>query len=385
VKQEILWLILTALALLLAGSLRWLRQRRRRITQGGKPLDIECVVRDRIEGDHGIRRLYTELSFEPWLEWKLEAHLNLLEELIVTTIPKFGQFRKAIQSLEARFSDSFAAQGDPLQTLHGLFKGESGSLVRELIAAGDDRPRVLSLLNRNPVYDPLPFLVDIPFYKEGRLTWRTPVGVSVIRKGPKDTALFTRKLGEIEDLVRTAKIQREPQRKDDVLKAISKLQRDLGSPTAYFPTSLRTLGGCLRNWQRDVPTFDKRKQLDHFLGKLVTIEHKFDVAETKEIARSGDGLSLAQCYLEGPWMQSPRVTNKVIALLLRVEQARCKGLATHRVLRTVLAEIVVDAHDPGESMRRLRQLEERGHFVNSLIYSLLHLVTDDRVKHRSQL
>jgi hypothetical protein len=30
-------------------------------------------------------------------------------------------------------------------------------------------------------------------------------------------------------------------------------------------------------------------------------------------------------------------------------------------------------------------LEERGHFVNSLIYSLLHLVTDDRVKHRSQL
>ena len=384
-KQEILWLIPTVFALLLAVSLIWLRQRRR-ITQVAKPFDIECVIREKIEGDDDIRRLYSELDFAPWLEWELEANIKALEELIVTTIPKFGQFRKAIQAIEARFSDTYNVPGDPaLQTLQELFKGESGSLIRELIAAGDDRSRVLSLLNQNNLYAPLPFLVDIPFHKEGRLTWRTPVSVSVVRKGPKDTALFTCKLHEIENLVKTAKIQRESQRKEDVLKSISKLRRDLRSPTAYFPTSLRAVRDCLRNWQINVPTFDKRNRLDNFLEELFTIEHKFSVVGTKEIARSRDGLSLAQSYIEGPWMQSARVTNKIVTLLLRVEQARCKSLITQRVLTTVLSEIVVDAYDPGESMRRLRQLEQRGYFVNSLIYSLLNLVTDDNGKPRSQL
>ena len=374
-KQEILWLIPIALAPLLVVIMGWLWQRRRgEVSQDREPFDVEAAVRERIEADAGIQGLYADLDFAPWLEWKLKAQIHSLEELIVTTIPDFGRFRNAVTDLGARF-DSSVDPEDP--ALHVLARGEEGSLVRELISAGDDPPRVLALLNQDPVHDALPFLVEIPYYKEGILTWRTPVGVSVIRKGPGDPALFAHRLHEIESLVRTAKIRRDPRLEEDVLDAISRLRRDLHSPTAYFPAPLRALEERIDEWQKDVPTIDKRKQLDTFVRAMVIIQKRFGTASEKDVSESLEEVfAQSRRYLGAPWLQSPGLTNTIVSLVLQVERCRCKQSADRRVLDAIRAEVEAGVYDPEENMRRLRDLEEHGYHVNSLIYSILKRIPD---------
>ena len=140
---------------------------------------------------------------------------------------------------------------------------------------------------------------------------------------------------------------------------------------------LRALEERIDEWQKDVPTIDKRKQLDTFVRAMVIIQKRFGTASEKDVSESLEEVfAQSRRYLGAPWLQSPGLTNTIVSLVLQVERCRCKQSADRRVLDAIRAEVEAGVYDPEENMRRLRDLEEHGYHVNSLIYSILKRIPD---------
>ncbi len=376
--------VIVVLCLILVGSGIWFYVRKKKaralaasLAEAVDDWDLGSEVRKKIESDSGIRFLYSRLGFAPWLERKLEEQTGELAHLILASIPDFRAFRKAVSELQVRY-ESTAVADDPIARAWTQRKDDD--LLAEVVEAGDDQPRVLALLNRDPVHEPLPFLVEMPFYRDGKLTWRTPVGVSLIRKTPGDPAWFAHRLYEIESLVRTAKIRRSTRLTQGVLQALGRLRKDLRAPFAYFPTGLKELEGRLADWLEDVPngvSRDRRAQLDCLISELVSIQHatsREGWAEAGDFAEFRDSVTQqTRRYLDSPWLHTDGLTQALLVHLLDVELPRCEHAKAKRLLDAVREEVRAGFYDGEENARRLRQLETHGFFVNSLVYSLLRL------------
>lgn len=199
---------------------------------------------------------------------------------------------------------------------------------------------------------------------------------------------------QLESLFKEARTPQSRQLPREVVEAIARVRRDLQKASAYMPTSLQAMEKRVEEYILQSPgpaAQAKIKQLGALLEELVALWNKMascstlaeqDIAAFKKTAQQQ-----AKTYLESPWMHTPWLSTRVLATLLDAEVAalpketQTAPASPAAVLRVVRDEVSLGSYDKDETIRRLQQQEERGLFVNSLVYPLLRLHSTTQVNH----
>jgi hypothetical protein len=330
-----------------------------------EPWDGEAELRRAVDGNEELLALYARLGDLPQVERECERLLAGLKGLVRAEIPDFAAFEAALAQLEKE------QEG---------FRSENEELLREILAVRNDGSAVLRLLNRDPVGQLLPFVEQIPIVRNGEVVWRTPQELALVRKRPASPERFETLLDDLDRVVRTAALRRKPAARDAVLAAVARVRRDARRENAYMPTPLRALEDEMDVWlhrSQDPAAQRRRKELDDLLLGLLRVRHvrqEGSVEDLRETARAQ-----AQLYAGLPWMHTPWLTTCALTNLLDAELAllpdkeKANPATPAGALQRVREEVASRHYDAEETMRRLRQQEERGLYIHSLVYALLRL------------
>ncbi len=340
------------------------------------PWDEAADLRRLVDGTPELHALYEKIGYPPGVEREAERLAADLAALIHAEVPDWEAFDVALSDAEAQLGLPDTGQ---------RYRSEDEELLREVLQARTDRDEVLRLLNRDPVRRLLPFVEQLPLVRNGEVVWRTPMEMTLIRKRPTDSEAFQRRLEELERLVRTAPLRRKPPARESVLAALSRLRRDLSRPNAYLPTPIQALSAALDEWlhRAHEPALRRRREeLDDLLLGMIQVRHIH-----KNGGEGGEGpreaaRRLAQLYAGQPWMHTPWLTTRALTILLDAELALLpegegeepgSPAAPAAVIRLVRNEVTSQHYDSDETIRRLRQQEEKGFYVHSLVYALLRM------------
>jgi hypothetical protein len=355
--------------------------------------DRAAAVRMLVERTQDLRALYGNIGYFPEVDRACTQLLQELKGLIRAEITDFAAFQGALKGARDRLLQEEGGHRKPAAAGHSLSNAVGGGhddLLQAILQAGDNNREVLTLLNRDPVYESLPFIERLPFIKGGKVIWRTPMQHAIIRKRPLDMTCFVQRLSELETLVHASPIRRQEQSWQEVLDAIARVRRYLSQEDAYIPTSLLTLERKIVGCVQRPPSAKGRarlEQLEGLLGELLAIRRRcrLDGTADRRVNRSDFDsckatlLHAAKSYLETPWMQIPWLTTFILTTLLEAELATLpETLTTGRAiltsgLRLIHEEVASGRYDRDETVRRLRQLEATGLYVHSFIYALLRL------------
>ena len=381
-------LIVGLVVLLGAGGVGWYAWRRRvaRRTAAVPPAeddwDLDAAVYRLVRHSDDLRALYATLGYDLEVEAQVGQILEALKGMIRTEIPDFTALWGVLT--EASLPEAPA----PLPGLQVPEPHPAERLLREAVAAGPDEQRVRRLLNRAPLEEPVPYAEVLPVTRDGAVTWRPVMEVTLVRKRPSAPDRFVQLLDHLDALVRTSPLERSAQTTGAVLQAVANLRAVLDRPEANLLLALTALEERVLQWLdrahlRDQHT--RKETLDAFLRALVTLRHTAVVP-----LRAGTPLkagtlascnrqaqSLAATYLGTPWMQVPRLTVLLLTAFLELKlsgyspRAQADPANPAGVLRLIHDEIASGYYASQELIRRLRELEERGVFVHSLVHALL--------------
>lgn len=342
------------------------------------PWDEEAALRETVDATPELRALYGRLGYLPEVEREAERIVGEIKGLVRAEIPDFAAFGAALSEVEAQL-----ATGSEEDAERPRFRRENEALLRAVLAVRGDEEAVLRLLNEDPVDQLLPLVEQIPMVRNGEVIWRTPMELTLVRKRPSNPARFERLLDELDFLVRSARLRRRPTAREAVLAAIVRLRRDTARENAYLPTPMQALAAEVDGWlhrSQEPAVRRRREELDVLLRGLLRLRHDLeagvggDLRDFRETSRAQ-----AQLYAGQPWMQTPWLTTFALASLLDTELAllpakeRAQPTSPAGVLRLVRDEVASRHYDSDETIRRLRQQEERGLFVHSLVYALLRM------------
>lgn len=349
-----------------------------------EPWEGEVVVREVLTTTRELGRLVERLGFDPKLEDAVERRLTDLRALVRVEIPDFEAFEVALDKVAAR--EDGASEETRLR-----YRTENDPLLHEVLAVRHDPTQVLAILSRNPVGELLPFVEQIPIERGGRVSWRSPMEVSLIHKVPADRRRFVDILDTLGPLLRDARLKRPEPLRQDALDALSRLRRDLARDRAYLPTPLRTFEERVHEWLDGAPAgaLDKRKALRAFVDGLLEVRHSFRITDPppvlgdEDLDRFGRAVrQQAQTYTDAPWMHTPWLTDRLLSNLVAAELGphpeadRTRNDSPAGMLLRVWREVDSGYYDPKETRHRLRRLEEQGLFVHSLVHALLRLRDD---------
>ncbi|HEV2844111.1 MAG TPA: hypothetical protein VG477_04625 [Thermoanaerobaculia bacterium] len=326
------------------------------------PVDEAEELRRTIDANSELRALYAKTGHPPDIERACERLLREIDGLIRTEIPDFAAFRAAVAEAEKRIGDT-------------EFPPEDLALLDEVKRAGDDRDAVLRVLDRAPVWRLLPILEQIPMVRGGERVWKTPVELTLLRKRPFEPARCEKLLDELAGLVRDSRLARPEKLRTDLLEALARVRRDVQRENAFMPTSLRALEAAVGAWLKSAPPEARRRREDLDSLILGMLRVRRGVSEDlRETARAQ-----AKKYADTPWMHTQWLTSYALTNLLDAELAALpeeeRRRPSHRagVLRWVRNEVASSHFDSEETIRRLRQQEERELYVHSLVYVLLRM------------
>ncbi|HEX6903544.1 MAG TPA: hypothetical protein VF789_27755 [Thermoanaerobaculia bacterium] len=319
-------------------------------------------LRRTIDGNAELRSLYAKAGYPPEVERACERLLREIEGLIRTEIPDFTAFRAAVAEAEQRIGDA-------------EFPPEDLALLEEVKRAGDDREAVTRILDRDPVRNLLPILERIPMVRSGERIWKTPVELTLLRKRPSDPVRCAKLLDELAAVVRESRLARPEKLRADLLDTLARVRRDVQRENAFMPTSLRALEAAVEAWLKSAPPEARRRreELDSLLLGMLRVR-RGEGADLREAARAH-----AKRYADTPWLHTPWLTSYALTNLLDAELAalpeseRRQPSERAGVLRWVRDEVASTHFDGEETIRRLRQQEERELFVHSLVYALLRM------------
>lgn len=355
--------------------------------------DAEAVLRQLEVSSPQVQSLYLELGYSLTDERRCQELLDEMRHSIQVEIPDIGTFRKTLLTLTQQARDGKASTPKVLQEARR--RRLQDPLLRAALGVLDDESALLETLNRDPVMEALPFVEQIPIYRDGKVSWRTPVELKILRKRPRDPGHLIDLLSRLHRQVRDSELRRPPTLREGIFDAIARVERDLRRPNAYLPTALRALLGRIEEWLHQAgPQADpeQRHRLDTFLRRLIEVRHCFDNAvgmrlsadHRQELLRRlapyhRTTLELADHYLHAPWLQRPLLSSWLIHNLLSAElvtvphsQRQDRGTAGG-VLAMICRETADGHYDGDETRRRLHQLEARGFYVHSLVFALLRL------------
>lgn len=355
--------------------------------------DSHAEVQQLLTHSPELCRLYATLGYAPEFEPHCMQLLHELTALISTEVQDFGAFYSTVHDVQAQLATlEHGAPPHDLLARERLQKARHDPLWQAVLAAGQDREQVLALLNRDPVHEQLPFIEQIPLAKDGQVVWRTPVEVALVRKRPRDTERFSQVLDALETLFTAPRVLLHPQARQQVLDAMARVRRDVQRPDGYLPTRLQALAEkialCVHQALNST-AHRRREALDRLLEACVTVRHTYACGSAQGSTRAETTVACfrraaqqhAQYYLNNAWMHTPCLTVHVLTNLLDSDlapwhtEAQRMTDAGARRLTLIRDEVASGRYDGDEIIRRLRQQEEQGVYVHSLIYPLLRLPT----------
>ncbi|HCP99557.1 MAG TPA: hypothetical protein DIT99_02145, partial [Candidatus Latescibacteria bacterium] len=171
-----------------------------------------------------LHALYQKLGYSATVDRLAQEYLDELKSLIQTNIIDFKAFDEALQDVSSLVAQANDENGDAPHVMTFL---KAQNLYNEVVAVENDPDQVLRILNRDPVYEHLPFIEQIPVYKDGLLTWRTPIKHTIIRKQPSDPERFNGLLDELDKLFSRSGQHKQNAVRIEVLESIRRLRRDL--------------------------------------------------------------------------------------------------------------------------------------------------------------
>jgi hypothetical protein len=345
--------------------------------------DENAALRRTVDETPELRELYGKLGSLPEVEREAERILGEVKGLIRAEIPDFAAFGAALGEVEAQLAaPSAGLDGAAGPAARPRFRKENEALLHAVLAVRSDREAVLRLLNEDPVDQLLPLVEEIPMVRNGEVIWRTPLELKLVRKMPSNPARFERLLDELDWLVRSARLRRRPTAREAVLAAVARLRRDAARENAYLPTPVQALAEEVDAWLHrslDPAVRRRREELDNLLRGLLRLRHSLAGGAEDPHGLLETARAQAQAYAGQPWMHTPWLTTCALSNLLDSELAalplREPVLPTTPagVLRLVRDEVASSHYDAEETIRRLRQQEDRGLFVHSLVYALLRM------------
>lgn len=380
-------LCLSLLTLACLPLLRSFRSRSDEVAVAPEEWNVQQAVRRLIEEQRELNQLYEQLGYSARLERESGEIMGELKALIKTEIPEFSAFAQALAEVRVQINQPATTDADSVVAAPP-YQPEKDELLNAVLAAGDDHEQILHLLNRDPIYEQLPFIERIPINQHGTLIWRTPLEHSLIRKRPADPPRFAERLGCLEKLFRETRVPANKTIHQEALEAIARVRRDVAKPNAYMPTSLQTLEKKLSEYRQRAPNAAAQArigQLDQLLAELLTTERSYQ--NRMNVQMSGVELAtfrktaqqLAGNYLALAWTHTPWLSARVLAIMFDAELAawpvseRATPEFPAGVLRIIRDEIALGGYDSDETIRRLQQQEANGLYVNSLVYPLLRL------------
>lgn len=318
-----------------------------------------------------VRELFARLGYDPALGERTSERLAEIKRLVRAEIIDFQAFRLAVREAALKTAQ------DSIR-----FEIRDRELLEATVAAGDDEAAVLSILNRNPVYEQVPFVERVPVLRGGAIIWLTPVEHSTIRKRPSDPARFEQLADELENLYITPHPARRDGPRLEVLGAIERLKRELKRDKAYIPTAIQSLEQKLTAFESESVQPAAKASAEALIELLTNLER---VRVTCANGRIGKAVKSqlrqtaareASRYLADAHLQIPRLTNYILADLLTpelLEVVRWPRRSVTRTARLIRTEIDSGFFDAAEIADRIRKLESQGLYVPSLMFPLLRL------------
>lgn len=336
-----------------------------------------------IESNKELQSLYERLGYSAKLDREAHQIVAELKATIRTEVTDFPAFLQVLEDVRKQMHP----QPDASASSFGVqYQPREGDLLTAVLSAGSDQTRILQILNRDPLHEQLPFVEQIPINKNGEVIWRTPLEHSLIRKRPTNPVLFAERLDQLESLFKEARTPQSRQIQREVVEAILRTRRDLQKETAYMPTSLQALERKVEEYillSPSIASQTKIRQLDALLEELIELSDKISsgsvFAQPNITAFKQTAQQQAKTYLEAFWMHTPWLSTRLLATLLDLEvvalpkEAVAVPTSPAAVLKVVRDEVSLGSYDSDETIRRLQQQEDRGLFVNSLVYPLLRL------------
>jgi hypothetical protein len=327
-----------------------------------------CPTSEIVDAMPEVADLFARLGYDPALQERTAAKVAEMKGLVRAEITDFQAFRAAIEEAAAK------TERESIR-----FEIRDRELLDAAIAAGDDEGAVLAILNRNPVYEQVPFVERVPVLRGGSMIWLTPVEHSSIRKRPADPVRFEQLADELENLYRKPHQARRDGLRLEVLGAIERLKRELKRDKAYIPTAIQSMELKLAAFEADSIQPDAKASVDTLMELLASLERvrvecvggRTGKAQLRQAA-AGE----ASRYLADSRLQIPRLTNHILVSLLTpelLEAVQWPGWKAARTARLIRNEIDSGFFDPAEIADRLRKVESQGLYIPSLVFPLLRL------------
>lgn len=343
-----------------------------------KPTERQQTIQAVIRKTPELDELYRSLGYDLHRRDRAFALLHNLEAAIRATVPDFPAFRAAVRgSLERMRADQLP--DDPF-------------LIEVARQAADDQEEdnvLLDLLNRNPVHERLLFLELMPIRREGEVSWRSPLEVSLPTKRPADLAAFETTLGELRAMMLPRK---SPPPAGALRDAFEVLERALASPQGYVPSALLRLRTAI---QRDLDHAttaaqqSNRQDLDTWVADHYVLSQFCASARSSVAAIAPETLEefkvrairLSECVIEKAWLQRPWAIRASLTLLIEVALFSLRGAgepaaalkSSAAMIGAVRGEIASGEYDAVESARRLQEVQSGGVLVPSLAFALLRI------------
>jgi len=322
-----------------------------------------------------LARLLARYGYAPEEREIARRLLEELKSLIRTDVTDFPTFRQALRA-------ALRHEDDPSR-----YEALDRQLLTAVVAAGDDDDAVLAVLNRNPIYEYVPFVERVPVTRGGEIMWLTPVDHGCILKRPVDPAKFAGLLDELDKRFRNSHPARNDRPRIQVVEAIDRLRRELKRERAYFPTGIRLLDARMAAYESE-PLEPQARQalqvLTDILDRMEVIRVTCgavlaapDRQAALRSAREAASKYIADARLWNPWM-----TNHLAGILLSpalLETSVRKSRRGRQTAALIRSEIENGFYDAEELIRRIRRLEENGLYVSSVLYGLLALGRGDKL------
>jgi hypothetical protein len=334
------------------------------------------TIKDIVGAHPSAAALYYDLGKDPGLRQRSDSLLAQMKSLIRAEIDDFRSFHECLQLAAGR-----------QQAAGKMFSIRNRELLDELLAAGEDELAVLHLLNRDPVYEQIPFMEHIPLTRNGETVWVTPIEHSFIRKSASNPALFEKQLNELESLYSSPHRARSEFPRIRILESIRHLRREAKRKRPYLPATLRTLEARIASFEKD-SVEPGAIAIAEVLSTLLLGCERIQSYSARSLLRRLDptnlrsnAAELASLYLAEPRLHQPWLTSHVVTTLLApvlCESVRWIHFGLAKQIALIRNELRTGSYDSAELTARIRHLESKGLYVSSMVFPLLQLYTTAR-------
>lgn len=358
---------------------------------GRAPKAVESIV----AANADLARVFATFGYRPEAEAEATRLLAEMKSMIRAEITDFSAFRAALREASKR------------RGISPQWESGDERLLDAALAAENDERAALEVLNRNPIYEQMPFVERVPVRRGGAIIWLTPVDHACILKRPSNPERFAGLLDQLEVLYHTPHPARNDMMRSLVVEAVVRLRRELKRERAYFPTSIRHLEERIDAWNREslepaanAALSTLREIVEAAEAVRARCEGEDEIPEPEKTELLQGLRQAAGRYLALPRLRSMWLTNHLLETLLATpmiektpeKTAKQNGPAGQpgveddspkRIAEMLRREVAGGSFDPAETARRLRSLEERGWFVSSIAFGLLAQGLDAQKKHRN--